>query len=320
MPKPVTEQTKKQYSKRCGDLYRLYKAEVAHLSGEPSMEGFIAWLVARRPTLAKATWRQYRAAVCWCLGQLPHSDRHRLIEELRRAANPADPSTLPSRTSHGKAKHISPDDLRALQDRLLQHPSRWSALANAWLRWTVVTGLRPTEWRHCQVSQEQPGRVVMAVQNAKATQGRAHGEMRTIAFAGLDLQQTRELADFAFAMRAFAQQGHFDRVYDGVRLTIHRVGLKLWPRRKRPITLYSARHQFCADAKSAGLSAEAIAALMGHAVTVTHEEHYGRRRYGRGQVDVEPDQADMARVRRNSPGRTPKPTSAPLKDSRRPKG
>ncbi|MGD9889291.1 MAG: integrase family protein [Halothiobacillaceae bacterium] len=58
----------------------------------------------------------------------------------------------------------------------------------------------------------------------------------------------------------------------------------LWPRRKKKISLYSARHQFAADAKSADLMPEMIAALMGYAVTETHQTHYGKRRFGHGRV------------------------------------
>ena len=49
---------------------------------------------------------------------------------------------------------------------------------------------------------------------------------------------------------------------------------------KDKITLYSARHQFAADAKAAGLSKAEIAALMGHRSIETAGEHYGRRSAG----------------------------------------
>ena len=50
------------------------------------------------------------------------------------------------------------------------------------------------------------------------------------------------------------------------------------------ITLYTARHQFSANAKSDGLSKEEVAALMGHASIYTAGEHYGKRRGGHGSV------------------------------------
>lgn len=59
-------------------------------------------------------------------------------------------------------------------------------------------------------------------------------------------------------------------------------------------TLYTARHQFSANAKSSdGLTRTEIAALMGHASIYTAGEHYGKRRSGRGRLGVPRSEAEV---------------------------
>ena len=60
------------------------------------------------------------------------------------------------------------------------------------------------------------------------------------------------------------------------------------------VTLYTARHQFSANAKSSdGLTRTEIAALMGHASIYTAGEHYGKRRSGRGRLGVPRSEAEV---------------------------
>ncbi|MCF7971359.1 MAG: hypothetical protein K9L22_09380 [Methylococcaceae bacterium] len=64
------------------------------------------------------------------------------------------------------------------------------------------------------------------------------------------------------------------------------------------IYLYSARHQFVANAKQGGLSLEVIAALMGHASTETATQHYGRRVSGKPNgISVRASDEDIEQVR-----------------------
>ncbi|MGZ8160209.1 MAG: hypothetical protein ACXWT4_15560, partial [Methylobacter sp.] len=88
----------------------------------------------------------------------------------------------------------------------------------------------------------------------------------------------------------------FDQYYKRCRDCLYKANRKIWPRRPKSICLYSARHQFAADAKKSGLSKTAIAALMGHASQETAATHYGRRTAGRGGFRVTADKADVARV------------------------
>jgi hypothetical protein len=74
---------------------------------------------------------------------------------------------------------------------------------------------------------------------------------------------------------------------------------------KQTIALYSARHQFVADAKYSGLSKEAIAALMGHGSIETAGLHYGRGTAGRSGFHVTADEQDIKTVEELNINRRP---------------
>ena len=257
----------------------------------PDWPGFIAWLEPRRTTLRPASWRQYRAAVVYVLyqQQVPNAEslRARLME---RPLNLPDSKDLPARTSSSKSKKISKDDMDALVNHLSNHGGRRDKLTAQWLVWGLITGLRPCEWRLVEPHREEK-EVMLLVANAKHDTRRAHGPERKVHVL-LVAECQKALIDFIQSV----QSEDFDEAYEGCRLALWRATKALWPRRKKQPTLYSARHQFAADAKSAGLAPESIAALMGHAVTSTHQEHYGKRRSGRGSVMVEAEAADVVRV------------------------
>src|SRR3546814_8562436 len=74
-------------------------------------------------------------------------------------------------------------------------------------------------------------------------------------------------------------QGGFGKLYAGCQRLLYKANRALWPRASRIYSLYSARHQFGANAKQK-LSREEVAALMGHITIDTAARHYGRRRVG----------------------------------------
>ena len=252
---------------------------------------FIDWLLARRSDLRPATWRQYRAAVVFVLGQQAVPDAEYFHSRLmERPINPTSQKDLPARTSSSKAKTLPNADMAALIAHLSKHNGRWDQLTGIWLIWGSITGLRPIEWRDVEPERHE-GEVILYVHNAKHDEQRANGPIRTVHVRHAE-DALKSLLEFIERLQA----GQFEEVYEGCRLALWRATKALWPRRKRRPSLYTGRHQFAADAKSAGLPPEAIAALMGHAVTETHQAHYGKRRSGRGRVLVEAEAADIARV------------------------
>jgi hypothetical protein len=253
---------------------------------------FIDWLIARRPSLRPASYRQYRAAVVWALQQQGGPQAGGLCARLRCEGQAARRRELALRTSAGKAKSVPLHDLHRLVVKLQTLGGKWDDLTARWLFWSTQTGLRPVEWRDVALREHATG-VDLLVRNAKHSHGRAHGELRTV-----HLQMDDDAQQAVQALRTFVGrvQADFAAAYQGCRLALHRATRALWPHRQRHPTLYTGRHQFAADAKASGLPPEAIAALMGHAVTDTHQTHYGKRRCGRGGLLAAADPGDVRRV------------------------
>ncbi len=281
----VEADTAFRYQCRFAQLRARYERE----QGGWDWAGFVDWLTNRRGELRAASFRQYRAAVIWMLRREGTPGADVLIDRLCVPRFVAPNRTLPARTSSTKAKSISSSDFHHLAVWLQNHGGRWDDLAGTWLYWSTVTGLRPVEWRNATL-RANPTSWALVVQNAKHTQGRAHGEDRTI-YLQVDVEEAHALQCFLDAV-----QRDYEKAYQGCRLALHRATKALWPRKTRYPTLYTGRHQFSANAKFSGLTPEQIAALMGHAVTNTHQTHYGKRRCGRGGLMAIADPGDVYRV------------------------
>lgn len=265
-------------------------ARYAHVDCSSDWAGFTDWLISLRSGLRPASWRQYRAAVVFAMTEQQVADQDALHARLMAPINLPDRKSLPDRTSSAKSKTLSRADMNALIKYLGSHEGRWNRLTGQWLVFGMLTGLRPIEWQRVKAYPNED-ELVLTVLNAKHDGLRAHGVERTIHVKiSVDMQQS--LVEFIHDL----QSDEFAEAYQGCRIALRRATKELWPRRKKNIALYSARHQFSADAKSAGLAPEVIAALMGHAVTDTHQTHYGKRRSGCGRVLVEAEAGDVMRV------------------------
>ncbi len=148
------------------------------------------WLAAMTASLAHASWRQYKAALVAHAETMAESDAScqpvldRLVG-LRWSSADSQPSKRrPLRTSARKVKAAKTEQLQQLQARL----TMYNAMAAAFLVATWTTGLRPVEW--AGASFDHVGdRVRLRVQNAKSTNGRSHGQHRTLWLDGLGFQQ-----------------------------------------------------------------------------------------------------------------------------------
>ena len=137
----------------------------------------------------------------------------------------------------------------------------------------------------------------LVVQNAKATNGRAHSEERT-----LMISDVRELHNIG-ALCLQLTSTDFEKKRRHVARAIRRHAKRLWPSAEKLPSLYSARHGFSAEAKAV-YSKEEVAALMGHASTNTAGRHYARRRIASGFFKVLPCIADVDAVisKKKKPG------------------
>ncbi len=137
----------------------------------------------------------------------------------------------------------------------------------------------------------------MKIQNAKNTNGRSHGETRTLVLKNVKEEDLLAIRNHLNNIRMFLGMDEYDYFYNGCAIALYKACRQCWPRRKRHITLYSTRHQFSANAKSSGFSRQEVAAMMGHAVDITATIHYGRKQAGNEELSVNPIEEDVFKVR-----------------------
>lgn len=259
-----------------------------------------------RHAISTASWRQYRAALLFVLGeeQFATKDTHiadeleativRLREEVQTGC-----LKRTRRTSGQKRKAFPAQDfetiLRYLESQI--GVQRHANTLRIWLLASRLVGVRPSEWRTGGLI-EVDGELVFRVRNAKTTHGRGNGTDRMLRLTGASPQDVEHIDDMLYMLVEFEKEPgycferHLRQLGDYM-LTVTR---KCLGKRASYPTLYSLRHQFAADAKNSYTQAE-VAALMGHGVDVTATIHYGRRASGQGTVKVAPLPAQVATVR-----------------------
>lgn len=259
------------------------------------------WLDRRREELgwSRATWFAYRSAITFCLKE------SRILRE-----GAADRLTWPAvdwrrsvrsgrgRTSTLKMKRLPEEALADITAWLEQAGGRCDPLAALWLRAGLVAGLRPSEWETAVWQGNGKDRGTLRVRNGKYNPalGRGNGEFRNLIFAGPAWQAAgRIIPAFLQALHAAMEEAGAkgaDNPFLGVRRLVQKriqmANRALWGKsgyggRGKFISLYSARHQFAANVKSAGggrITRRLVAALMGHRSDLSAARHYCRRHFG----------------------------------------
>lgn len=271
---------------------------------------FLERLNLQASKLAPATRRQYRSAVRFYFLQEHKID---ILEDWPDfLTSPVDRAQLRKefgkRTSALKSKHMNSNHLYALLNYLEASTSRNAFLVRNILLASEFFGLRPFEWGSANWVYNQ--RLGLRVKNAKYSQERSHGRYRTIwtSVSSVEEATSEELQSIQAAELLIT---YFSSMSGGMKQVerelfkarqylsqLYRTNVFFKKQSKyNRITLYSARHQFAANAKKAGLSSTEIAALMGHGSTLTSQESYGRRSYGNGRkFSVKPDERDIENV------------------------
>jgi hypothetical protein len=171
----------------------------------------------------------------------------------------------------------------------------------------VPTGLRPCEWPRARFGKSTRDGYcwMLVVENAKATNGRANGPLRTLHWEEL----APELVHDILAWIKIAQDVDYDRRLNTIGHALWEITRALWPRRNEWPTLYSARHVAIAAWKAfyvrkgqspaERLEALAvIAALSGHGSDETASTHYARASTASGKSPVPAaDPAEVQNVR-----------------------
>ncbi|MDW5418738.1 hypothetical protein R6242_19400 [Iodobacter sp. CM08] len=154
-----------------------------------------------------STWRQYRAAIIAFIEENNRNELRaiELLEEESTRRRFAKEGTqkdklMMLRTSSKKSKGLTKNSLTILEYRIKQL-SENHKVHNKWvidiIKATIISGIRPIEWIDADLcDNELEKNQTLVIKNAKASNGRANGEYRTIILNGASKEdiETIELA------------------------------------------------------------------------------------------------------------------------------
>lgn len=287
-----TGSTIAQYEKRAANILKIIENEFVEEEISPAL--IARWLTIHAKTISNSTLRQYRSALTYKIGELMNNGRFRedegnsAIRAMASVRAQPQPVGTASKTSALKAKSISEKKVRALEKKLAGSSLKWGQLAAQVFVATLVTGMRPVEWQTATASPPEgepdfDNGVVLAVTNAKATNGRAHGETRELFVPPGEQTDVVITALLAVKKSVIESGGRWEIVYDGIRRAILAANIK--NDSGQFVSLYTARHQFSANAKNI-YTKEEVAYLMGHSSSETASNHYGKKRSGHQRFKI----------------------------------
>ena len=333
--KTLSETTRQSYEKRFEGLAkRFFKSSGLSMS-EHTYE-FLQWIDDLKFKLSNSTRRQYRCAIKYSLREYRINFESAIPDFLVSNVTRSTVRKFHGkRTSALKSKFIRSEVLEQLLDYLDSSNSISAWLIKDMLIASSHFGLRPIEWMDASWTLDSNKKLGLLVKNAKNSHGRSHGENRIIwldtdllspelrpvlaqaiksadslikyfqkqnnqtekdFIPDINLSTSTNEASLYFLKRQVAEaiiikaRQYLNQLYR------KNTQFKKLAKRNR-ITLYSARHQFAANAKKAGLKPEEVAALMGHASMETNQASYGRRVNGTpGGFGVVADAHDVERV------------------------
>lgn len=315
---PSTVQMYATCGRQLKDRYR--REHMLSLRDEPNPVSFANWLLGIRATVKPTTWRVYRQAA---ISTIQAMDSHEveqalaMIEaaidldfgEARMTHVRRDAEGEGERTAAHKAKSITYEQFTIVVRDLprASHSSYVRPLA-AWIVAGMATGLRPSEWEAATFSYvddpraRRGRRVYLHVANAKATNGRANGERRTLDLTNLSDEGLEAVERFVEYAADWAHDGAFMKNKNACSRILREVSPILFrsPNGKL-LTLYTLRHQFVANMKTV-YPAEELAALLGHSATDTQGVWYGKKRSGWAPEHIRdvpaPVESEVALVRK----------------------
>ena len=203
-----------------------------------------------------------------------------IAQEINRTLNPVTVLGLPPKRKPARRQRVSDEDFGRWVGGLLADEMPVEAGA---LMLISMTGARP-----CELAGITVDGLRIKIQGAKHSHGGLRGADR-------ELESSQEFCDLVRnALEAFYKE---DRSLDSMRMAIHAVAKKIFPRGRTP-SMYTLRHQFGANLKASGASRRQMAYVMGHQATDSIGR-YGDKRFGRAEaVQVKPAKdADLSSIR-----------------------
>ncbi len=268
------------------------------LREEPDPVKFANFMLGIKATLKSSSWRVYRQAALIVIQAM---DSHEAEHALALIDGAVDPDVGEARMTHvrrgadgevertsaHKAKSITHEQFAALLRDLprLTHSSYVRQLG-AWLIAGMATGLRPSEWEAATLSYvpdpkvRRGRRVYLHVANAKATNGRANGERRTLELTNLSDDGLDAVERFVEVATDWAHDGAFMKNKAACSRILRQISKTAFRSQNgKLLTLYTFRHQFVANMKTI-YPVEELAALLGHSTVDTQGSWYGKKRSG----------------------------------------
>jgi hypothetical protein len=306
--------TQEQYLARGRNFIKRYRKERGILQDDllnlDPIE-FADWILSLKPSIKPTTWRPYRQSAKAVLENWPHDNADIAIANLdadvvesgsepARKPKPGDENkrNLLRKTSASKAKSIPKADF----DRLLAYlrhfsTSKYAPILADWMVAGLATGIRPKEWMATSLEiVEEDGSeersVWLYVLNAKATNGRANGAVRTLDLSGMRDETVSAIRRMSERGRDWLVQGTYKEMQGQCSQVMYNTCERLFRGRKFAYALYTLRHQFIANAKSYHTPGT-ISAMAGHGVENTATENYGKKRSAWNPEDIQ-DRADAA--------------------------
>lgn len=287
-----TNSTVEQYKNRFTLLNRQYDEEHGFdWSADPIKFATWCYQEAVNRKLKKSTWRQYRAALIWHFETCGPIEAKKHILDLGQVPAWHD---SPDRTSSMRMKRQDLEDIQKIMEHLRPRKGTHDQLLVLWLFSSRITGLRPVEWAMASIEKN-----TLVVKNAKNTNSRGLGETRRLSLSLLPEKEQRIVKSFVEYYHRQADNYGYDKLYTYVRQRLWRLNKKIWPKRKKHLTLYSGRHELSRNLKSAGLPQNEIAAAFGHKSQETVQNNYARRpRSGnyKPYAAITPDPEDVSKV------------------------
>lgn len=297
--KTRSRKTHEDYLRRGESLMERYKrfASLTHLPAEAiDPVDFVNYCFSIKPTIKASAWRPYKQGIRTVLDTLPHERTSEAInlldadinedtgEKKKKPINPdADPRQAIRKTSADKEKRFPKKHFDQVLSYLKMFArSKHSAAMVDWMVATLATGLRPIEWASTDFEvRDDPtmpnGKAVwLYVLNAKATNGRALGLVRTLDLSYCSeetISAVRRMSERGFE---WLRDGEFDAMQRQCSQVLYKACDAIYSLKGKTYSLYSLRHQFVANSKSLYKNEE-VSAMCGHLVVDTAVANYGKK-------------------------------------------
>lgn len=308
--KERSDETHERYLERGRALVRRYRKETGNVDASIySLDPieFTNWFFSLKPTLKASAWRPYRQSAKAILSTIPHDKVDEAIAMIEADIVEGTTSKqvdmkdgldnrrkLPKQTSALKEKKFpKPDFDKVLSTLKYFSRSKFAPYLADWLVAGVATGLRPIEWATTELEiKDENGRrqAWLYVLNAKATNGRANGVVRTLDLSNFSDDTLRAVKRMSEIGNEWFLDGTYDSMKSQCSQLLYSVCERLFKGRNKVYSLYSLRHQFIANSKTYHRP-EAVSALAGHIVTDTAVSSYGKKRSSWGPDEIK-DRAD----------------------------